>query len=212
MKERAIIVSRCSTNENRQDVTRQSEELRAKYGNTYVLVKEFSYYQSGTKNDHVNDEILEYAIANNVKHIIALEISRISRKISSFALFLENCNSRHINIIIDNFGMHTLLPDGTQNAIIQSTLSIASAFSSMELSLIKSRLDSGREKYIRDGGKLGRKVGSTESDATTLQKHSDVVKYLRQGQSVRITMKLTGKSSGTVQKVKRILSSTKKAA
>lgn len=210
--ENAVIISRCSTNENRQDVTRQSEELHSKYGNSYALVKEFSYYQSGTKNDLVNDEILEFAIANDVKHIIALEISRISRKISSFALFLEKCNAHGINIIIDNFNLHTLLPSGEPNSMVQTMLSIASTFSSMELSLIKSRLDSGREKYIRNGGRLGRKTGSTESNSTTLRKHSDVVKYLKQGQSVRITMKLTGKSSGTVQKVKRILSDTKRAA
>lgn len=208
----AVIISRCSTNEGRQDVTRQSEELRSKYRNTYALVKEFSYYQSGTKNDHVNDEILEYAIANDVKHIIALEISRISRKISSFALFLEKCNAHGINIIIDNFNLHTLLPSGEPNAMVQTMLSIASTFSSMELSLIKSRLDSGRDKYVRSGGKLGRKTGSTENDTTTLRKHSDVAKYLKQGQSVRITMKLTGKSSGTVQKVRQIINKQKMAA
>ncbi len=28
--------------------------------------------------------------------------------------------------------------------------------------LIKNRLDSGRAKYIKEGGKLGRKVGSTK--------------------------------------------------
>ena len=86
--EKAIIISRCSTNENRQDVTRQSQELVSNYGGTYSIAKEFSYYKSGTKNDEVNNEILDYAIANGVKHIIASEISRISRKISSFALKL----------------------------------------------------------------------------------------------------------------------------
>ena len=101
--EKAIIISRCSTNENRQDVTRQSQELITNYGGQYDIVKEFTYYKSGTKNDEVNAEILDYAIKNEVKHIIALEISRISRKISSFALFLEKCNDHKINIIIDNF-------------------------------------------------------------------------------------------------------------
>ncbi len=203
--EKAIIISRCSTNETKQDVTRQSEQLTSSYGHQFQIVKEFTYYKSGTKNDEVNAEILDYAIKNGVKHIIALEISRISRKISSFALFLERCNDNNINIIIDNFKLHTLLPTGEKNAMVQTMLSIASTFASMELSLIQERLNSGRAKYIRDGGTLGRKVGSTKDDSKLLNEHGDIVKFLRQGQSVRNTMKLTGKSSGTVQKVKKIM-------
>ena len=201
--EKAIIISRCSTNESKQDVTRQSQSLTSTYGNQFDIVKEFTYYKSGTKNDEVNADILEYAIQNGVKHIIALEISRISRKISSFALFLERCNDNNINIIIDNFKLHTLLPNGEKNAMVQTMLSIASTFANMELSLIQERLNSGRAKYIRDGGKLGRKEGSIKDDKKLITEHSDIVKYLRQGQSVRNTMKLTDKSSGTVQKIKK---------
>lgn len=203
--QKAIIISRCSTNENRQDVTRQSQELLANYASQYEIVKEFTYYKSGTKNDEVNAEILAYAITHHVKHIIAIEISRISRKISSFALFLEKCNEHHINIIIDNFKLHTLLPSGEVNGMVQTMLSIASTFASLELSMIKERLNSGRDKYIRDGGKLGRKEGSAKDIKQLLTDHSDVVKYLRQGQSVRNTMKLCGKSNGTVQKVKKLI-------
>lgn len=203
--EKAIIISRCSTNETKQDVTRQSEQLTSSYGHQFEIVKEFTYYKSGTKNDEVNAEILDFAIKNGVKHIIALEISRISRKISSFALFLERCNDNNINIIIDNFKLHTLLPTGEKNAMVQTMLSIASTFASMELSLIQERLNSGRAKYIRDGGALGRKTGSTKDDAKLLSEHADIVKFLRQSQSVRNIMKLTGKSSGTVQKIKKLV-------
>ena len=201
----AIIISRCSSNDQRQDVYRQQQELLSTYGKQYNIVKEFTYYKSRTKNDEVNAEILDYAINHGVKHIIALEISRISRKISSFALFLEKCNEHQINIIIDNFKLHTLLPSGEKNGMVQTMLSIASTFANLELSLIQERLNSGRNKYIRDGGKLGRKEGSIKDDKKLVTEHSDIVKYLRQGQSVRNTMKLTDKSSGTVQKIKKIL-------
>jgi len=202
----AIIISRCSSNENqnRQDVLRQQESLISTYGHQYKIVKEFTYYLSGTKNDEVNAEILDYAIKNDVKHIIALEISRISRKISSFALFLEKCNENKINIIIDNFKLHTLLPSGEINGMVQTMLSIASTFASLELSMIKERLNSGRDKFIRDGGKLGRKVGSEKEPKQLMSEHADIIKFIKQGQSVRNIMKLTGKSSGTVQKIKKL--------
>ena len=200
----AIIISRCSTNETKQDVSRQTEQLTLTYSNQYHIVKEFTYYLSGIKNDEVNAEIIDFAIKNGVTHIIALEISRISRKISSFALFLERCNENNINIIIDNFKLHTLLPNGDKNSMVQTMLSIASTFASMELSLIQERLNSGRNKYIRDGGVLGRKKGSIKDDSRVLNEHADIIKFLRQGQSVRNTMKLTGKSSGTIMKVKKL--------
>lgn len=203
--EKAIIISRCSTNESKQDVTRQSEELRSNYGGTYRIVKEFSYYKSGTKNDMVNDEILEFAITNDIKHIIASETSRISRKISSFALFLEKCNTHKINIIIDNYKLHTLLESGEVNGMVQTMLSIASTFAQAELRLIKSRLDSGRAKYVKNGGKLGRKKGSVKDDKQLLAEHSDIVKFVKQNQSIRNIRKLTGKSNGTVQKVRKIV-------
>ena len=38
-----------------------------------------------------------------------------------------------------------------------------------------------------------------------MEEHKDVVKLLRQGFSVRKTMKLTDKSSGTVQKMKKLI-------
>lgn len=203
--DKALIIARCSTNESRQDVLRQSQELQTKYSKQYNIVKEFIYYQSGIKNDEVNKEIIAYAIKHDIKHIITLEVSRISRKISSFAIFLEECNASSINIIIDNFKLHTLLPSGQVNQMVQTMLSIASTFANMELSLIQERLNSGRKKYIADGGKLGRSVGSLKSPELLKIEHSDVVKFLRQGQSIRNTMVLTGKSSGTVQKVKKAL-------
>ena len=205
--EKSLLISRCSSNESRQDVMRQQQQLLLTYGHQYQIVKEFTYYKSGTKNDEVNAEILEFAINNGVKHIIALEISRISRKISSFALFLERANENGINIIIDNFKLHTLLPNGDKNAMVQTMLSIASTFASMELSLIQERLNSGRDKFIRENGysALGRKKGSLKDNNQLLKEHADIVKFLRQGQSVRNTMKLTGKSSGTVQKVKNLV-------
>lgn len=202
--ERAILVSRCSTNESRQDISRQSTELHTKYNSQYIIVKEFSYYESGVKNDEVNNEILNFSINNKIDHIITLEISRISRKISSFALFVEKCNANKINIIIDNFSLHTLLPNKEQNALSEIILSIGISFASMELSVLKQRLKSGRQQFIERGGVLGRKRGSKKSTSDMLKDHSDIIKYLRQGQSIRNIATLTGKSGGTVQKVKKI--------
>jgi DNA invertase Pin-like site-specific DNA recombinase len=118
---------------------------------------------------------------------------------------LESCNHNRINIIIDNYKLHTLLENGEVNGMVQTMLSIASTFAQAELRLIKSRLDSGRKKYVKEGGRLGRRKGSKKDSKQLLEEHSDIVKFVRQNQSIRNIMALTGKSSGTVQKVRKLI-------
>lgn len=203
--ENAIIIARCSTNETKQDVTRQTEELTAKYGNQFKIVKTFAYYQSGTKNDGMNNQMLEYAIENKIENILVSEISRIGRKVVSVLQFIEQCSENKINVIIYNYNLNSLNKDKTVNTITQLILNISSSISAIELQETKRRLDSGRNKYINSGGVLGRKVGSEKDTKKLLTEHSDIVKFLKQGQSVRNTMKLTGKSSGTIQKIKKLV-------
>ena len=63
----------------------------------------------------------------------------------------------------------------------------------------------GRDKYVANGGKLGRKKGSVINGEKFLSNHIDVIESLLNGNSVRKTMELTDKSSGTVQKVSNII-------
>lgn len=203
--EKAIIIARCSTNENKQDVSRQTEELNAKYSNQYKIEKTFEYYQSGIQNQDKNLEMLKYAIENKIDHILVTEISRIGRKVVSVLQFIEECSDNKINVIIDNYNLNSLNKDKTVNTITQLILNISSSISAIEIQETKRRLNSGRNKFIRQGGKLGRKVGYRKSNEELLDENKDIVKFLKQEQSIRNIMKLTGKSSGTIQKVKRII-------
>ena len=203
----AIIIARCSTNETRQDVSRQTQDLTAKYDSQFEIVKTFAYYQSGTKNEDNNSEMLAFAISNGIQNIIVSEISRISRKVVNVLQFIEKCNNEKINVVIENYNLHTLNNDKTINAMVQMMLSIGASFSQAELVQTQIRLNSGRAKFIRENGysALGRKIGSKKDEKKLISEHSDVVKFIKQGQSVRNTMKLTGKSSGTVQKIKKLI-------
>ena len=149
--------------------------------------------------------VIEFYIENKVENILVSEVSRIGRRVVNVLQFIEQCSENKINVIIDNYNLNSLNKDKTVNTITQLILNISASFSDIELQETTRRLSSGRAKYIRDGGTLGRKVGSTKDDAKLLSEHADIVKFLRQGQSVRNTMKLTEKSSGTVQKVKRLM-------
>ena len=203
--ETTMIIARCSTNETKQDVTRQTVELTKKYANTHNIVKTFAYYQSGTKNDNANSEMLAYAVDNKIENILVTEISRIGRRVVQVLQFIDECAKHKINVIIDNYSLNSLNKDKTVNTVTQLILNISASISAIELAETKRRLDSGRRKYINDGGILGRKQGTKETKEATLSKYKDVVKYLKQGDSIRKVSKLTGSSPNTVNKVKQIM-------
>lgn len=64
------------------------------------------------------------------------------------------------------------------------------------------RLNSGRAQYIRNGGKLGRKVGSIKTTEQKKEEYKDIISYLKRGYPVRNTAKLTSKGISTVQRIK----------
>ena len=69
---------------------------------------------------------------------------------------------------------------------------------------IQSRLRSGRDKWLRDGGKPGKPKGSGVKTREMLEKeYKSVIRNLKSGQSVRNTAKITGVSQSTVQRVKK---------
>lgn len=73
----------------------------------------------------------------------------------------------------------------------------------LERSNIKFRLNSGRAQYIRNGGKLGRKVGSIKTLEQKKEQYKDVISYLKRGYSIRTIAMLTGKGISTIQRIKK---------
>ena len=51
------------------------------------------------------------------------------------------------------------------------------------------RLNSGRESYIANGGKLGRKKGSVKTTEQKKEEYKEVISFLKRGYSVRNTAK-----------------------
>lgn len=213
---KALIVARCSSNELRQDVKRQTEELYNRYSNQYKIVDPYEYYESGTKNDRNNDIIIEKCLKQNIDTIIVSEVSRIGRKMLSVLKFIERCNEKGINIQIDNPQLNTLIVNSQgikeENPIAKMLLGLLSSFAEMELKQTMIRLNSGRAKYVRDGGKLGRKVGYREDIDKLLAKYPDIVKMLDKtnrkikSYTIRdISEKSNNTSTATIMKVKKAM-------
>jgi DNA invertase Pin-like site-specific DNA recombinase len=102
-------------------------------------------------------------------------------------------------------GIETLMEDGRRNPAAGIMLALLAEMARSEVETLRARINSGLAEARRNGVKLGRPKGSTLPPAIFLQKHKDVSRHLRTGQSVRNTAKITRKSVSTVQRVAKAL-------
>ncbi len=201
---RVIIFSRVST--SIQDNQRQIDEL-TEYSQkmNFDVIKVFEEKISGGKKNEERPillEMIQFVKENQVDKVLCWELSRIGRNSLEVLKTIELLNENCISLFIKNYNIETLNDKCEINPLSQFMIQILTSVSQMERSQIRQRIKSGYDSFRKNGGKVGRKSGFIKDKETLLNQHKDIVKYLRQGQSVRNTMKLTGKSSGTVQKIK----------
>ena len=82
-------------------------------------------------------------------------------------------------------------------------VTVLAEMANIERSNIVYRLNSGRDSYIANGGKLGRRKGSCKSTERKKEEYKEVISLLKRGYSVRNTATLANVSVSTVQRVKR---------
>jgi len=202
-----VIYSRVST--NIQDYKRQTDELM-EYSNKmgYKVVKTFEVKISGGKNNEDRPKLMEmigFIKSNQIDKVLCWELSRIGRNTIEVLKTIKLLNDNCISLYIKNYNIETLNDKCEVNTLSQFMIQILTSVSEMEKSTIRQRVKSGYDNFIKNGGKVGRKEGFKKDDELLLTEHKDVVKLLKQGYSVRKVMKLSDKSSGTVQKIKKLL-------
>jgi DNA invertase Pin-like site-specific DNA recombinase len=208
MSARVVIFSRVST--QAQDYQRQTEEL-LEYANKmgYSVEKVFEEKISGAKKNEERKELMammSFIKSNQIEKVLTWELSRIGRNAVQVLQVIEMLNDAKISLFIKNYNLETLNPNGTINPLSQFMVQILNSVNEMERQTIVQRLRSGYSAARNKGIKVGRKSGvQVKSDDQFLKENKEVAKLLKQGFSVRKVMKLTDRSSGTVQKVKKLI-------
>lgn len=204
---RVVIYARVST--AGQDYDRQLAELRGYASRMrYEIVKEFSETISGAKKVAERDaltDLLKFVNENQVDKVLIYECSRLSRRITDFLNVIDFLTERRISLFILQNGLETLQADGSVNPIAQLVMGIISQFNSMERELIRSRMQSGYNHFRQQGGTVGRKVGYRKSADELRAQYSKEIQLLRKGLSLRNIAAITGTSTGTLQKIKKII-------
>lgn len=149
--------ARCSTNEKKQDVSRQIRELTA------MGVAEsniFLEYESGNKIDRAQLQRM-LAIVQEGDTIMATEISRLSRSTRQLCDLIDLVKSRHLCLSIK--GSITVdCRTADMDPISQAFLEITAVFATLERNMTIARVKSGLQNAKAKGVKLGRPITTVD--------------------------------------------------
>ncbi|MFL9835830.1 recombinase family protein [Chryseobacterium terrae] len=149
-------------------------------------------------------KMLEDIEAGLIDYISVHSIDRLGRNLFDILTTLELLNEKKIVLKVDNLGIESLV-NSKPNSAFKLIISVIGNIAEMERDSLLERQREGIAIAKARGTYKGREKGSKETNEQVLDKHKEVVKYLKKGQSLRDTAKLCNVSLGTVQKVKKII-------
>lgn len=207
MNKIAVIYSRVSSQGDRQDTARQVRdlELLAKQRNLSVA-KIYEEHISGAKKTQerpILRECLEYCFANNVEILLISEVSRLGRNIDDLLANVRLCKEKGLNVYFQKEQLSIFNDDGKEHPFLTIFIAVLGTCAEMERENIKFRLNSGKAKFLAEGGKVGRKIGYKKPDEKLQEEYAGVIKLLRKGYPVRMIAKSEGVGISTVMRMKK---------
>lgn len=202
-----VILVRVST--LKQETSRQVSELEEyakRKGYTVVEVcRETLSGRADESDRHGLHRAEELALTGKIKKVLVHEVSRLARKNSIVHKFVETLEESGVSLYWHAQGFETLLDSGKRNPAASIMLALLAEIARNEVETIRERIKSGLAEARRNGVRLGRPTGTHLPRRAFLQRHRDIIRQLRSGQSVRHTAKITSKGISTVQRVKRVI-------
>lgn len=207
MNTKAVIYSRVSSVNDRQNTDRQIQDLkRFAKSNDFEIINSFSENISGAKKNEertVLMDCLNFCISEKVDYLLISELSRLGRNTLQVLKSLELLHNNKVSVYIQNLGIYTLTENKEVNPIASILVTVMAEMANIERSSIQYRLNSGRQNYLSNGGKLGRRKGSIKSTETKKDEYKEVLSLLRRNYSIRNVSKITQVSISTIQRVKK---------
>ena len=141
--------ARCSTNETKQDISRQIRELKANGAEKIFL--EYEHGDAAVKKEL--EALLAIVVAGDT--IIVLEVPRLARSTKQLCEIIELVKQKQIRLVI----VGSITVDCTQgrldpmsNAFVQ----MSGVFAELELGMIRERVKSGMANAKAKGIRIGR--------------------------------------------------------
>lgn len=158
--------ARCSTDESRQDIQRQTRELLA-LGATEETI--YFEYESGTKRDRVEwNKLLKEATEGDT--IVTTEVSRLSRSTQHLCEIIELIKDKKLKLVIGTT-MTIDCTGGELDAMTNAFLQMSGVFSELERNMISQRVKSGMANAKAKGKIIGRPQTSIDDIPSLFLKH-----------------------------------------
>ena len=207
--QKVVILARVST--DKQEYQRQINELADYCGKVGWSVEAvFCNKVSGAKSIKERTEIqelLQFVKMHDISRVVCLSIDRLGRNTLEALKVIQCLNEHGVSLYVKNYNLETLT-DGKVNPVASLICTILLEIASMERLTIKERMTSGRNQYIakcrKEGIKMGRPSTYRKSEDAYKQQYSREIGLLRKGISLRNITALTGTSSNTLQKIKKM--------
>lgn len=207
MNETAVIYARVSSVGDRQDTSRQIRDLEilAK-DKSLKVVNTYEERISGAKKTQdrpVLTECLNYCFSNHISVLLISELSRLGRNVDDVLSNVKLCKEKHLNVYFQKEQLSIFNADGKEHPFLTIFIAVLGTCAEMERENIKFRLNSGKAKFMANGGKVGRKEGYKKPDETFQEEYATVIKQLRKGYPIRMIAKNCGVGISTVQRIKK---------
>ena len=152
-------------------------------------------------------KLIEMVNEGKVNKVVFEDLSRCGRTLKDSINTLDYFFENGVVIKVRNIGIESHTPDGEKNPMWNIITSILSSVYEMERERILEITEMGRKQYVLNGGKLGRKVGSEESEMIFLKKPQtkSIIKLLKMGKSNRDIIGRLNCSPKTITKCRNYL-------
>ena len=203
----AVIYARVSSLGDRQNTERQISDLKqyAAYQKLEIS-RIFEEKISGAKRNVERPILLQaidYCKQNKISILLVSELSRLGRNAFEVLACVKDLIDNGINLYMQKEQLTLLDGEGKPTLFAPIMIATLSTCAQLERENIKFRLNSGRAQYIRNGGKLGRRIGSVKTIEQKKEQYKDIISYLKRGYSIRTIATLTRKGISTVQRIKK---------
>ena len=156
--------ARCSTNEEKQDIMRQTRELKAAGAEQIFL--EYEHGDSTVKEQL--STLLETAKAGDT--ILTLEVSRLARSTKQLCEIIETVKEKCLRLSI----VGSICVDCTSGQIDPMTnafIQMSGVFAELELRIIRERVRSGMANAKAKGHRIGRPHMTADDIPSSFLRH-----------------------------------------
>jgi len=152
-------------------------------------------------------KLIELVKEGKVTKIVFEDLSRCGRTLKDSINTLDYFFENSVIIKVRNIGIESHTPNGEKNPMWNIVTSILSSVYEMERERILEITEMGRKQYVLNGGKLGRKVGSEESEMVFPRKPQtkSIIKFLKMGKTNRDIIGRLNCSPKTITKVRKLV-------